>query len=260
MIADHQPESSKKARNAIGPELVPVVFSDERIRDLAHTSKLPAGTDVQQLAKSVREAARIYVSEARLPSDNELHREIKTLHRAATRREYEWVAILIEKLSARAGSVLANRRGPSLPPPSALRDVAQRERACATVAALCHYGGKEIEGRCRPSGKRSLEWRPLLYAPEPSRHFPKRAAERNFVMWLSIAWLEAVGSPAPRRAHHLAPGPFARFVKECLRLVGTPNADAVELINQLAQRRHEMERRREHKTADACHLSKPERD
>src|SRR5262249_162095 len=91
-------------------------------------------------------------------------------------------------------------------------------------------------------GKRSREWRPLLYAPELSRHFPKRTAERNFVMWLSMAWLEAVGRPAPRRAHHFAPGPFARFVQECFRLLGA-HAHAVELINQLADRRREMERR-----------------
>jgi hypothetical protein len=70
LIEDHQPEA-KKPGYVIAPELVAVVFSDDCIRDLAHTSKLPAGTDVQRLAESVREAARIYISEARLPNDNQ---------------------------------------------------------------------------------------------------------------------------------------------------------------------------------------------
>jgi hypothetical protein len=32
---------------------------------------------------------------------------------------------------------------------------------------------------------------------------------------------------------HDKPGPFARLLKECLRLIGAPHADAVGLINQL---------------------------
>jgi hypothetical protein len=194
--------------------------------------------------------------------------EIEKLHRAAKRRDFEELGTLLEKLSSRARSLLkydewtrvrlsadnlesprsrrrisARRRHVTLPSPEALRDEHRRDKACARVVKLCQYGGRRIEGRKRPSGKRSWTWRPYFRAPEPQRHFPKREAERTFVMWLRIAWLEATGKEAPRTTDPRRPGPFARMVKECLRLVGATHADAVGLINKLNQVRHEMRRR-----------------
>jgi hypothetical protein len=66
-------------------------------------------------------------------------------------------------------------------------------------------------------------------------------------MGLSLAWVEATGlapsrTARPRDASRDV-GPFARFVRECLSLVGAGNADAVELMNELHRRRNTMERR-----------------
>ena len=131
----------------------------------------------------------------------------------------------------------------TVPSPEMLRDHARREEACATVVKLCQYGGHWVQSRKRPSGKRSWSWRPYIRAPEPRRHFPKREAERTFVMWLRTAWLDATGKEAPRTADPRRPGPFARMVRKCLILVGAGHADAIGLLNELNQIRREMSRR-----------------
>src|SRR5262249_61761708 len=103
-------------------------------------------------------------------------------------------------------------------------DASHAAISCAMVASVCFSAGAQVHGRKRSCGKRSITWRPLLYAPQPRRNFPRRDAERNFVMWLRIAWLDATGAEASRTARHSDAsrdvGPFARLVPECLRLVG----------------------------------------
>src|SRR6516225_151415 len=133
----------------------------------------------------------------------------------------------------------------TIPSPEMLRDHARREEACATVVKLCQYGGHWVQSRKRPSGKRSWSWRPYIRAPKPQRHFPKREAERTFIMLIRIAWQEATSTEAPLTADPRRPGPFARMVKECLKLVGAAHADAVGLINELNQVRRAMRSRPE---------------
>jgi len=203
---------------------------------------------MKRFAEGIREAAHIYATDVREPNENEVRAEVEKLYLAAERRLYDQVAILIEKLSARAFRLLkfaeltrtsfpspgprdeSRRRGATsiqwisitLPSPETLRDHAQREEACATVVKL---------------------WRPYLRAPEPRRHFPKRESERTFVMWLRIAWLDATGEEATRTVDPRRPGPLARMVKKCLVLVGAGHADAVGLLNELNQIRRELSRR-----------------
>jgi hypothetical protein len=237
----------KKSRSPIAADDVLRIFNDQCIAELAKISKLPAGADLRRFAEGVREAARIYARDARIRTTNELHSEIATLCAAASRKRYEQVAAVIEKLSQEARDLLNGRGAPpnlkrELPSPDALRDPVRQKRACETIAALCQFGGSYVDGRRRPSGKRSRSWRPLIFAPERRRHFSKRAAERDFVMWLSVAWTEGSGKPPARTARHSALGPFARLVHNCLCLVGAKDADAVELINELNRRRLEMSR------------------
>jgi hypothetical protein len=84
----------------------------------------------------------------------------------------------------------------------------------------------------RPSGRRSRTLKVYLHAPEPTRHFEKRKAELNFVTWLEIGWREATNQSPSATASHEKPGPFVRFVGECLKLVGAGHVDAVALINE----------------------------
>jgi len=158
---------------------------------------------------------------------------------------------LLERLSPRAHRILlqrGSRIGTDLPEPEAVLDSDRRENACAAIVKICMMGMGCAKGRARPNGRRSPGfWRPVLYAPNKQRHFAKRDADRNFLMWLRIAWLEATGNTPPDTARHAEPGrkigPFARMLQECLRLLGAQDADPVELINELHRRRRLMSAR-----------------
>jgi hypothetical protein len=235
-----------KSRRTIAAQDVARVFDDECIRKLA--CELPKGGDIARFGQPVREAARVYARDARRPTDNEVRDEIGALYRVASRSRYEQLAKSIEDLSPRARWLLDARGalpsvGISLPPPDALRDLAKKNAARTSVLKLCQHGGGWVKGRRRPSGKRSRGWQPLLHAPRPQKHPPKRDAERYFVILLQLAWNETVGEPPACTAHPDNPGPFARLVKECLKLVGATCANAVELINKVHQQRRELRRR-----------------
>jgi hypothetical protein len=234
--------ASTKSRNPIAAADIPRTFDDSCINELADIGQLPAGADRKRLAEGIREAARIYAKDARTPTDNKLHAEITALYRAAAHKRCLEVADFIEKLSPKARELLrkrATRLCLEVPAPEVLRDPAQ-QKACDTVLKLCQYGGKYGEGRRRDSGKRSRTWWPLLIGPKPSRNFARRDAERNFIMCLQLAWLEATGAPPSRAAKRALnreiSGPFARMAEKSLRLVGA-RADAVGLINELNRRR-----------------------
>jgi hypothetical protein len=232
--------ANTKSREPIAAADIPRVFDDARIDELAAIGRLPAGANRKRFAESIREAARIYAKDARMPTDNELNAEIDALYRAAERKRYGQVADLLEKLSPKARELLskrATRLSLELPATEDLCKAARQERACEIVLSLCQYGGSYGTGRRRPSGKRSRTWRPLVHAPKRTRHFPKRDAELNFIMWLQAAWLESAGERPSLAANPERPGPFARMAAECLRLVGASHADPVGLINELNHRR-----------------------
>jgi hypothetical protein len=244
---------------AIAVDKVPIVFDDMRLRKLAHVGKLPADADFDRFARSVRGAVQDYAHAARLPSSNDLHREIKALHRAACRTKYEEVADLLEGLSTATREWLEGRGKPlawqwihgdlgvKLPPADALRQSADRDEACALVRQLCAVGGQFTEGRRRwLRGNRSRTYRPQLCAPEPSPYFSKREAERDLIQSLQISYLGAAGEMPALTARHKTdgrpPGPFARMAQEILRLAGA-RADAVGLITKLNRRRRALEKR-----------------
>ena len=248
----------KKTRPIILAEDVPVIFDDKCIAELAKIARLPPGADAAAFAAGIREAARIFARDASMPTGNELHDEIDELFKAADRRSYNEVADVLERLSPQARDILENRGarpsiGIEVPSPDLLRDPARREEACKGIARLCQFGGHFIEGRRRHSGKRSRPvWRPLINAPAKQRNFPRRKAERDFVMWLSVAWSEATGSEPSRTARWYEAtrgtrppqlGPFARFVRKCLCLVGAAHADVVELMTEVHRRRRAMKQR-----------------
>jgi hypothetical protein len=224
--------ASTKSRNPIAVANIPQIFDDSRIDELADIGRLPEGADRKRFAEGVREAARIYARDARTPTDNELNAEVAALYGAAKRKRYGQVAVLLEKLSPKARQLLSNRAtrlSLELPAPEGLRDTTQ-QKACDMVLKLCQHGGSYDEGRRR-------RWHPLLSAPQRSKNFPRRDAERDLVMWLQVAWLEATEKRPSLAANPARPGPFARMAAKCLRLVGASHADTVGLINELNRRR-----------------------
>jgi hypothetical protein len=224
--------ANTKSRKPIAATDIPRIFDDACIDTLAALGRLPADSDRKRFAEGVREAARIYARDAHMPTDNELNAEFAALYGAAKRKRYGQVAALLEKLSPQARKLLskrATRLSLEPPAPEELRDTAQ-QKACDIVLKLCQHGGSYDEGRRR-------RWHPLLSAPERSKNFPRRDAERDFIMWLQVAWLEATDKRPSLAANPARPGPFARMAAECLRLVGASHADTVGLINELNRRR-----------------------
>jgi len=246
--------TSKRARHVIEADDVPGVFDSDCIEKLARIGALPVAADKLRFAEGVRQAVRIFARDSREPNVNKVYDEIEALWKVASAADPDWEALAIarEGLSPRTCEILADRGMRlqpliRLPGPDALRDLTRREAARPLIARLCSMGGEEVEGRSRKGGKQSRStWRPVFHAPYKQRQFPKRKAERDFVMWLQIAWCEAVGEKPSQTARHgdssRKLGPFARMAEECLRLVGASDADVVGLIRELDRRRSEMER------------------
>ena len=235
-----------RSRESIAAADIQGIFDDACIDTLAAIGRLPEGADRKLFAEGVREAARIYAREASIPTNNDLNAEIAALYGAATRKRCGQVAALLENLSPQARKLVskrATRLSLELPAPEELRDTTQQQKACAAVLRLCQYGGGYVEGRRRPSGKRSKTWRVLLHAPKRSRNFPKRQAEYDFIMSLQLAWLEATGKPPSLAANAERLSPFARMVRKSLELVGADHADVAGLINELNRRRIMMRTR-----------------
>jgi len=229
-----------KALRTISENDVDQVFDAICIKALAKLSNLSRDSDIEKLGNDIRENARIYARAAREPSDNELHTEIKALHDASEKNHFEQVGNLIQSLSARARSELVGRWDQKHPgtrfPEFVDLSVDQRETACVNIASLCRMGGLYVEGRKRPSGRRSQTWQWIYFAPPLRRHFPKRPAEHQFVMHLAITWCEITGKMPPKVTHKDSPGPFARLVQKCLRLSGS-GANAINVINEYGRLR-----------------------
>jgi len=231
---------AKKDRRAPPLDELPQIFGDRRIRELEVIAKLPPQADMLCFAAAIREAARIYVRDAGVASNNEVHHEVDGLLRAADRRNYEDVAKRREALSERTRILLSRRAirpavALTIPDSEAFRDPTKRDEACKIIASLCRIGAGWKEGRRRPSGKRSTTLASVLHAPHLEQHPPRREAELDFVMWLRLAYFDATGEPPALTANPQRPGPFARMVQACLNDVRS-GANAVESINELQRR------------------------
>ena len=254
-----------KKRHAITEANVQCVFNDACVAQLVKCAKLPPGTNLELLAKGIRQAASIYAREVRLPTLSEVRDEVQALYRAAEHRQYDRAASLRAQLSPETLRYLKarlSRPGPRaaglrLPTEEELRDPKRRENACIMIERLCRAGGRYVESR---KDRRSISRQPQLLGPAQPRYLPeynpklneageiigmddvrepaprpaKRDAERHLVANLRLACLEATGSEKPITTVNPAyPDPFANFVHECLQLVGASHTDAIALVNEL---------------------------
>ena len=91
-----------KDRKIIELARITTVFNDSCILKLASVAKLAAGADLDALGWWIREAAELFVLESRIPTRNDLHREIAALYQAASRRDFDRAAQLRDMLSPEA--------------------------------------------------------------------------------------------------------------------------------------------------------------
>jgi len=241
----------RKKISAISIEKVPVVFDGKCLQNLAHMGRLQ-DTNLQEFAKGLHRGLRAYAQAARVPTGNDVHRQIKALEKAASCGKSEEVAGLLESLwpttrdwiKERLSTPAWRKGGVAFPEPATLRDLTQQRKACELVRQLCTVGHEVREGRRRPSGKRSRKTvQPQIYGPRPSPQFARRDAELGLVLALQDAFLRATGREPPWTANHNRPGPFARMTNKVLQLAGAPVGGAVSLINELHRRRTVMRRR-----------------
>jgi hypothetical protein len=240
---------TNKVRSIPALEDVPRIFGDECVRQLASVAKMPLNAaDLPRFAAAIRSTAETYIRDASIPNRNAMHHEIKALYNAAARHRCKKAADLIDTLSQPTRDFINKRSNQAnipwrLPAAAALRDKATQDAACQALVSLLSRGGRWREGRRRAGGGRPMVWKPCLYAPTLQKSPPKRKAERDFIMFLQVDYLNATGQSPPHTAHHVNRGPFARIVKACLQLVGAQAADAVELINELQRQRAQMRKR-----------------
>lgn len=184
-------------RRAITETDVPDVFDNQKIQHLADIVKID-GPGLARFGEGVRVAARLYARDTAVPSNNEVRREIATLHRLAERHDYPNLAKAIETMTSAARHTLELRRSNGayrnhilrIPDPAELSNPDKRENAAAGLRMLIEVGGSWVEGRKRSNGHRSRSWRPVFDAPTASRGEPRREAERMLVINLQLAMLD----------------------------------------------------------------------
>jgi hypothetical protein len=233
-VPKHQP-------NLISASDISGTLNLEWLSDHADSWKLPSAADRECLLHLIRNASEFYLSDVVQPDHNDINREILKLYKTAARGRYDAAIGALKALSPWARQMLAGRSAPAdeLLSISANEtdDPARQKQACERLAALCRIGARIVEGQRRPTGKLSKEFQVLLYAPEPTRHFAKREAERRLLLRLRSAWEYGTGSPPTARTAQ--PGllaeeaaPFTKFVSDCFDAVGVTRANVVGLINR----------------------------
>ena len=216
--------------NEITPDL------DEKIRELARDAPLPPGADHERFVEGLRAAFRNYVRERRQNWNMAAH-EIRVLEAAARRRNYAKAMESWANLSDSARYFLKHFQtvididkidGMCADP---TRRDERRDEMMMAIEHACSFGGRWVEGRRRPNGRRSRSWRPLLVAPTLRANPPRHEAEIVFLGCIQMAWLEATGAPPALSTNPEQPGPFARWLSECLKVAGARGVDPVGLLN-----------------------------
>lgn len=156
-------------RAPIALEAVPQIFSDGVIQDLARIVEL-GDADLARFASGIRTADRIYAKEVREPNANDLHREVQRLESATCKRDFGRVGMLLQGMSSQLREQMTHQgtlpgfRNKNGGEPVTLVQLARmvsdrtrRDEACKLLRLICVSGGRIVEGRSRPSGRKSKE-------------------------------------------------------------------------------------------------------
>ena len=244
-------EGSSRRRHmtrAAHPTLIEIgdierVFSDEVIKDLASTAKLPNGADIDEFGNSVRIAVDIYLKAKARLNTPQLRKTVTKLYRLNRRAESggEQAAQALSRAIAELPVGLREQLDLYAPPGLSIPDAAEfvspavRREAVRRLAMILSHGGSRIVGRRRAGDRRSQSFKPFLNVPtNVERKRPHDEAGREFVRWLALAYLEATGELPPHTAHYddAIIGPFPKFARRCFELAGAPGGNVTRLVNE----------------------------
>jgi hypothetical protein len=257
VVVAAEPETASRSLIAISD--VEGVFNDEIVKELARTAKLPADVDIARWAQSIRIAARSFLEEKAKLNLPQLRTAIERLYQLNTRAEKgndrtaRALARAVDAIPADVRQWLLSCNTPrdrNIPTATEILAPATRQSAVERFRLILSYGGSIVAGRERSGGRHSRSFKPLLRVPKVGRGHPRGEAEREFIQWLAVAYVEVMERPPPRTAHYDVDirGPFSRFVHRCFELVGAPTGNVTRLLNQYGAARRRDEKR--HRAAD----------
>ena len=222
----------------LGSHTSEVVVSSEQIKQLAERHKLNV-PDFPTFEASIRSDFEVFQRDRTAISANHQHDEIDRLYKTANRGKVVPVITALRNLSQESIASLSERGdriGLALPNPAQLAEAHEPLPLCQIIARLCRIGGK-WNTKEDTSDNTPRRWVTELHAPEKKRNFAKRAAEKAFIINLQLTWLKTTGQMPAVTANHEVPGPFVRFVKDCLSLAGVEYVDVVETLNSITHDR-----------------------
>ena len=237
-------KSRMASRSLMAVTDVKQIFNGPVVKELACIAKLPTSADISRFAQSVRIAAGVFLKAKGRLTAPQLRAAITKLYQLTVSAERGGdkaalaVARALDTLPADVRRWLTSCNKPhnrTIPSAAEIRSLATRQTAIERLRLIVSYGSISVVGRKRPGGHRSRSAKPLLRVPETlKRGRPLESADREFVQWLAVAYLEAAGHPPPLTAHQSIDirGPFPRFAYRCFELVGAPSGYVTRLINQ----------------------------
>ena len=227
------------------------VFNADVVASLARTAKLPSQADIARFGESIRIAVRIFLEAKARLSAPRLRAAIERLYQLNTRAEggsdraARALARAVDAMPADVWRRLAScntRDRCKIPTTEEILSPTKRQHAIERFRLILSYGGRIVAGRKRANGRRSRSFEPLLRVPKVGRGHPRGEAEREFIQWLAVAYVEVAERPPPRTAHYRIKirGPFSRFVHRCFELLGAPTGNVTRLLNEYGavRRRH----------------------
>jgi hypothetical protein len=230
------------------------VFNANVVASVARTAKLPSQADIACFGESIRIAVRIFLEAKARLSAPRLRAAIERLYQLNTRAEGGSdraalaLARAVDEMPADVWRWLAScNTGDRCEIPTAeeILSPALRQKAVEQFRPILSYGGRVVVGRKRSGRRRSRSFKPLLRVPKVGRGHPRGEAEREFIQWLAVAYVEVTERPPPRTAHYDVEirGPFSRFVHRCFELVGAPTGNVTRLLNEYGAPRRAVGRR-----------------
>jgi hypothetical protein len=242
----------------IAEKEIDCVFNERVIAEMAKCIKAPPDA-IARFRDNVRAGMRAYFAELARTDWKAIEKQIRNLYRVANSADQGSDAAAA-RLADCIGSVdqatsnwlercadhsfLFPSHGPLwFPSSDEIRDPGTRRQAIRQWRYILSYGQERVEGRKRPSGKRSRpSFRPWLRLPHSGRGRPRDLAARELVQHLALTYTEATGRRPPHCVNSRSQGPFFRLVLRCFKEARITDGSVVKLINDREIQREEFER------------------